>query len=115
MEKNIKTLRDDLLDAFDALRQGTLANKAAKEITNMAGKIILSARVELDYNKFLDNKKVIAFLNVDGSDITSTEKNDAIAALKQLGLTPDVKVIDDMITENPSITTEEIIQNILKK
>jgi len=61
---NIKTLRDDLLSSFEDLKSGKLKSKDAKELTNLAGKIILSAKVQLDYNKQIDSKRKIAFLDV---------------------------------------------------
>ena len=62
--KNIKELRDELLISLEKLMEGKLKAKDAKEITNMSGKIIMSAKVELDYNKFLNLKRDINFLNV---------------------------------------------------
>ena len=62
---NIKQLRDDLLQSFQELRARRLDPKEAKEITNMAGKIIMSSKVELDYNKYMDNNRVIDFLEVE--------------------------------------------------
>jgi hypothetical protein len=70
--KNIKDLRDSLLDSFEDLKSGKLRTKDAKEITNMSGKIILSAKVELDYNKFMKLDRKIDFLDV--SDETSGEE-----------------------------------------
>lgn len=61
---NIKDLRDSLLESFEALKEGKLKTKEAKEITNMSGKIILSAKVELDYNKFMKLGRKIDFLDV---------------------------------------------------
>lgn len=67
---NIKDLRDSLLESFDQLKKGNLKSKEAKELTNMSGKIILSAKVELDYNKFMKLGRKIDFLDVE-------EKNDS--------------------------------------
>jgi hypothetical protein len=61
---NIKDLRESLLASFIDLKAGKLKNKDAKEITNMAGKVILSSKVELDYNKQMKNNKKIDFLDV---------------------------------------------------
>lgn len=63
--KNIKDLRDSLLDSFEELKKGRLKTKDAKEITNMAGKIILSAKTELDYNRFMKLDRKIDFLDVE--------------------------------------------------
>lgn len=62
---NIKDLRDSLLESFDQLKAGKLKTKEAKELTNMSGKIILSAKVELDYNKFMKLERKIDFLDVE--------------------------------------------------
>ena len=35
----------------------------------MSGKIILSAKVELDYNKFMKLERKIDFLDVDDGDV----------------------------------------------
>jgi hypothetical protein len=68
--ENIKDLRNNLLDAFEDLKSGKLKTKDAKELTNLSGKIIMSAKVELDYNKFMRNEKQIDFLDVksDGDE-----------------------------------------------
>jgi len=61
---NIKDLRDSLIGSFEDLKSGKLKTKEAKELTNLAGKIILSAKTELDYNKFMKAEKKIDFLDV---------------------------------------------------
>lgn len=62
---NIQTLRESLIESFADLKSAKLAPKEAKELTNLAGKIILSAKTELDYNKFTNNNKKIDFLETD--------------------------------------------------
>ena len=47
---NVESLRHNLSDVFDALRDGDIAHKEAKEISNLAGKMINSAKVQLDYH-----------------------------------------------------------------
>lgn len=47
--KNITDLRTDLLRVYQGLRDGSIEVKTAKELSNSAGKIINSVRVELDY------------------------------------------------------------------
>lgn len=73
--KNIKDLRDSLLESFEALKEGKLKAKEAKEITNMSGKIILSAKVELDYNKFMKLGRKIDFLDVIEEKTGSNRNN----------------------------------------
>jgi hypothetical protein len=47
---NVNDLRNNLSDVFEALRNGDIAHKEAKEISNLAGKMINSAKVQLDYH-----------------------------------------------------------------
>lgn len=47
---NVNDLRNNLSDVFEALRAGNIAHKEAKEISNLAGKMINSAKVQLDYH-----------------------------------------------------------------
>jgi hypothetical protein len=47
---NVNDLRNNLSDVFEALRSGDIAHKEAKEISNLAGKMINSAKVQLDYH-----------------------------------------------------------------
>lgn len=61
---NIKDLRESLVESFEQLKTGKLKPKEAKELTNMAGKIIISAKTELDYNKYIKSERKIDFLDV---------------------------------------------------
>lgn len=65
---NIKDLRDSLVESFGELKQGKLKSKDAKELTNLAGKIIMSAKTELDYNKYMKKEKTIDFFETDESN-----------------------------------------------
>ena len=47
---NVNDLRNNLSDVFEALRNGDIAHKEAKDISNLAGKMINSAKVQLDYH-----------------------------------------------------------------
>jgi len=62
---NVKELRDELIESFNDLKSGKIKAKDAKELTNISGKILMSAKIELDYNKYLDRKEVIDFLEVN--------------------------------------------------
>ncbi len=62
---NIKHLRDELLDVFSKLTLGKMGLNQAKETANVAGKIINTAKVQLEYNKYTQSKKEIKFLNSD--------------------------------------------------
>ena len=60
---NIKELREELVTIFDELKEDNIDYKKAKEITNIAGKIIQSTKVEIDYAKLNRTKKKIDFLD----------------------------------------------------
>lgn len=62
---NIQDLTNDLVKNYKNLCDGSLEPKMAKEISNMAGKIIGSAKVNLEYNKLMDKKTKIPFLEVN--------------------------------------------------
>ena len=47
---NNTTLRRDLQDCYNQLRTGKIGLREAKEIANLAGKIVSSAKAQLDYN-----------------------------------------------------------------
>lgn len=59
---SITELRDDLLKVYDCLRAGTIESKDAKEINNTAGKVIASAKVQLEYAAVRNEKPEIEFL-----------------------------------------------------
>lgn len=61
---NIQDLTNHLVKNYEKLCSGELEAKEAKEISNMAGKIIGSAKVNLEYNKQMDYKRKISFLDV---------------------------------------------------
>lgn len=59
---NIRELTESLTQNFDDLQNGTLHEKRAKEISNMAGKIINSCKVQLEYNSYMKYRSKIPFL-----------------------------------------------------
>lgn len=59
---NIESLRESLIESFQQLKKGKLLPKEASAITNMSGKIIMCAKIELDYNKYMKNDAKINFL-----------------------------------------------------
>ena len=61
---NVQDLTNHLIGNYEKLSDGVLLPKVAKEISNMAGKIIGSAKVNLEYNKFMELKRKIPFLDV---------------------------------------------------
>lgn len=55
---NVEDLRNSLIDSFQQLKKGKLLPKEAKEISSMSGKILSSAKLQMDYNRMMkyDNK-----------------------------------------------------------
>jgi len=62
--RNVKDLRNELIDVFDELKRDNIDVVKAKELNNSAGKILTSVKVQLAYNQFLDRKQEIDFLEV---------------------------------------------------
>ena len=61
--ENVKTLRDDLIKAYSGLRSGKIGISEAKSLANMAGKIMSTAKVQMEFNKMTgNNKRNIRFL-----------------------------------------------------
>lgn len=54
-------LRADLMNVYNELRNGEINKGTAKEIANVAGKILSSAKTQLDYNKWVKNESKIDF------------------------------------------------------
>ena len=61
---NIVELRNSLLDVYDGLRDGKMGIREAKEQANVAGKIIQSAKLQVEYNAYMKTQSPIEFLNV---------------------------------------------------
>jgi hypothetical protein len=60
--ENIRDLRDDLIQLYENLKDKKIGLKEVKELTNTAGKIMNSAKLELEYRSFVGNKEEILFL-----------------------------------------------------
>lgn len=60
MKKNID-LREEMISVFDDLRAGRIEKSQAKELSNVIGKILTSAKYEYEYNKMLGKKVTIDF------------------------------------------------------
>lgn len=58
----ITDIRNDLINVFNKLRDGTMEAKDAVEINNTAGKIIASAKVQLAYAALKGETPDIPFL-----------------------------------------------------
>ena len=61
---NVKELRNELVQLFNELKEDKVDIKKAKEMTNTAGKILSSAKLELMYNQTTNQNKTIEFLEV---------------------------------------------------
>jgi hypothetical protein len=62
--ENVTDLRDDLLNVYDALRAGKIGLREAKERNNAAGKILSSAKLQLEYNNYTKSSARIPFLEI---------------------------------------------------
>mgnify|MGYP003530161833 CR=1 FL=1 len=60
--QNMTALRDRLLDVFDALGNAAIPPEQAKELANTAGKIINSAKAQLEYAALRKEDPNIPFL-----------------------------------------------------
>lgn len=59
----ITDIRDNLIEVFNGLRDGTVDIKDAVEINNTAGKIINSAKVQIAYSALRGDTPYIPFLD----------------------------------------------------
>lgn len=60
--QNITELRKSLSDNYNKMKADEMEIKKGKELSNCAGKIIQSLKVELEYNSLLGLKKEIDYL-----------------------------------------------------
>lgn len=60
--KNVDELRDQLADVFSKLRSGEIKPSEAAELANLAGKMISSAKVQIEYYALRKEAPVIDFL-----------------------------------------------------
>jgi hypothetical protein len=60
--KNVTQLRDELAEVFDLLMVGDIKPKEAGELANVAGKMINSAKVQLEYYTLRKETPTIDFL-----------------------------------------------------
>ncbi len=64
--KNAEELRDNLAQTFAQLKAGTIKPSEAAELANIAGKMIASAKVQVEYFALRKESPRIAFL--EGSE-----------------------------------------------
>ena len=60
--KNVTQLRNELAEVFDQLKSGLIKPKEAGELANVAGKMINSAKVQLEYYSMRKEAPTIIFL-----------------------------------------------------
>ena len=60
--QNITELRESLADNYTKMKEGGMDISTGKELSNAAGKIINSLKVELEYNQLIGIKDRIHFL-----------------------------------------------------
>ena len=63
--KNANELRNQLSKVFTQLANGEMTAQDASELANIAGKMINSAKVQLEYNQVTGDNKRIEFLESD--------------------------------------------------
>lgn len=59
---NVTDLREQLIEIFNKLKKKQIGVNEAKELANVSGKIISSAKTQLEYNKYCGSKDEIHFL-----------------------------------------------------
>jgi hypothetical protein len=59
---NILELRNDLIESYEQLKGGKMSLRDAKERANLAGKIMGSAKLQLEYNVYAKRQTKIKFL-----------------------------------------------------
>ena len=62
--RNVVELREELSRVFIGLKEGAVQSKDASEMANLAGKMINSAKVQLEYHALRKDKPSIKFLHV---------------------------------------------------
>ena len=60
--KNVEELRTQLAEVFTGLQNGTIKHKDASELANLAGKMINSAKGQVEYYALRKEAPVIPFL-----------------------------------------------------
>jgi hypothetical protein len=60
--KNVEELRDHLANVFLGIKDGSVKHKDAAELANLAGKMINSAKVQVEYYALRKETPYIAFL-----------------------------------------------------
>lgn len=62
---NVKDLRDQLIKIFKDIKSGKIGLREAKELNNNSGKILSTAKLQMEYNAYTKSKAKIKFLESD--------------------------------------------------
>lgn len=62
--QDVVELRKHLAEVFDELRSGDISANEASELANIAGKMINSAKVQIEYHALRKDEPKIKFLHV---------------------------------------------------
>lgn len=60
--KNVKELRDALVDVFDKVKNGDMDTAQGKTLVATSNAMLKSAQLELEHSKLIGKTKVIKFL-----------------------------------------------------
>ena len=65
--RNVSELRSELAATFESVKNGSMEVKRAAELSNIAGKMIASAKVQIEYYQMRKERPKIAFLSTSGN------------------------------------------------
>jgi len=71
---NVHELRDQLAEVFTSLKNGAIEHKDAAELANLAGKMINSAKVQVEYYALRKEAPNIDFLGCGATATPVPEK-----------------------------------------
>ena len=74
--RNVTELRDQLSQVFTDLRTGDVKHTDAAELANIAGKMINSAKVQLDYYALRKEAPNIDFLKSNDTVVETTDEGE---------------------------------------
>lgn len=66
-----KGLQDTLFDEIDRLRSGESTPQSARTVASLAGGIIQTSRLEMDYARFITNKATSPNKKIEAIDLGS--------------------------------------------
>lgn len=86
--KNVTELRKELCGIYNDLKNDVIEIDRAKELTNTAGKIISSVKLELVYAALRKECPIIEFL---GGELTPQERNQLLSGAAKRVVVPRAK------------------------